>query len=124
MAKAKLPKSTKISGTKWRVIAKRNVVHEDGAACDGLCHYDHNLIEVSVASGDEYLILANFHHEIGHALIHESGVELTDNEEHAIIKQIEKFYATNVDWRDRPRKQKATKPATTVAAKKAARGRK
>ena len=38
MAKAKIPKSTKISGTKWRVIAKRNVVHEDGDNCDGLCH--------------------------------------------------------------------------------------
>jgi len=116
MAKAKLPKSTKISGTKWRVLAKRNVVHPDGDQCEGLCHYDHNLIEVSVESGDEYTILANFWHEIAHALLHESGVELTDNEEHAIIKQAEKFLAANVDWRDRPRKQKVSKPASQPAS--------
>ena len=30
MAKLRFPKSVKISGTKWRVLAKRNVIHEDG----------------------------------------------------------------------------------------------
>lgn len=113
MAKAHIPKSTKISGTKWRVVCKRNVVHEDGEQCAGLCHYDHKLIEVSVDSGDEFTIMANWFHELGHALIEESGVSLTDNEEHAIIKQWEKLLAANCDWRERPRKQKVTRPPST-----------
>lgn len=114
--KARLPKTTKISGTKWRVVTKRTVRHEDGEECEGLCHFDHHLIEVSVSSEDEFTILCNFWHELCHGIIHESGVDLDDNTEHAIIKQFEKFLATNVDWREHQRRPKKLATVDTMPA--------
>lgn len=101
--RSRIPKSTKISGSRWRVVPKRQVIFE-GEELEGICHFDHHLIEVTVDSGDEFTILRNFWHEIAHAIIFESGVVLEDNTEHAIINNFEKYLAANVDFRVAPRK--------------------
>lgn len=111
MGRPKLPKSTKVSGQRWRVTPRRQV-HLDGEPCEGVCHYDRHLIEVTVESDDEYTILRNFYHEVAHAVIYESGVELEENTEHAIINNLEKWLAANCDLRKTVRKPKpAKKPA-------------
>lgn len=119
MARPKLPKSTKVSGQRWRVTPRRQV-HLDGEPCEGVCHYDRHLIEVTVESDDEYTILRNFYHEIAHAVIYESGVELEENTEHAIINNLEKWLAANCDLRKTVRKPKPAKrePASTLAEPK------
>lgn len=106
--KAKIPKVTKISGTRWRVIPKRTVTL-DGEDCAGLCHYDQHTIEVSVSSECEYTIMCNFWHEWFHAIVHEAGVTLDNEVEHAITKQVEKHLASNVDWRETQRREKKKK---------------
>lgn len=103
--KSRIPKTTRIAGTKWRVQPKRTV-RIDNEECEGLCHYDHHLIEISVASDDDFTIMANFWHEVFHALVHQAGVDLDVNTEHAIAKQVEDYLAANCDFREKPRKRK------------------
>lgn len=105
MSKPRFPKSTKISGTKWRVVPRRQVVLE-GEEVEGACHFDHHMLEITVESECEYTILRNFWHELMHGIFYEAGVELEGNVEHALINNIEKYLATNVDFRQRPRKPK------------------
>lgn len=105
-SKGRLPKTVKMHGVRWRVIPRRQAVLE-GEEVEGVCHFDTRRIEVSVGSGSELHTLENFWHEVLHIAFHESGVQsISDDAEHAIIKVLEKFLAANVDFRERPRKEK------------------
>jgi hypothetical protein len=119
MALPKLPKKTRINGVPWRVAARRSVHHE-GVEVDGLCHFDQHLIEVAVGTEDELSILETYFHEVLHAIVHEAGVDIDDNTEHAIIKQAEKWLARNVDLRARPRAER--RPPKAPSAQKRRRG--
>jgi hypothetical protein len=104
----KLPKKTKINGVPWRVSARRTVTL-DGEEVDGACHFDKHMIEVAVASEDELTILETFFHEVLHACVDEAGVDIDDNVEHAILRQMEKWLARNCDLRARPRAERKVK---------------
>lgn len=95
MKKRFLPRSTMIAGTKWTIKEKQRVRHEDGDLVHGQCIYETNTIEVNVSSGDESKILSTFYHEICHAAIHESGTDLPDSQEHAILACLEKWLVAN-----------------------------
>lgn len=100
----KLPKSTRVNGVKWRVLPRRQVTLE-GEACEGVCHFDQKVIEVSIGSENELHILDTFYHEVLHAICHDSGIELTDDQEHAIIVNAARWLAANCDLRPKARKQ-------------------
>lgn len=103
MSLPRIPKSTKINGVRWRVIAKRQATL-DGEPCEGICRFDRHLIEVSVGSNNEYTILDTLFHEIMHAICADSGIELTDDQEHAIVVGAARWLAANCDIREKPRK--------------------
>lgn len=55
-------------------------VRQDGADCDGLCHYDDKVIDIQVNQPPDRL-LTTFLHEFMHAAFYELGAEeLADNE--------------------------------------------
>lgn len=110
MALPKLPKSTKINGERWRVMPRRQVTM-DGDLCDGVCHYDKHLLEISLNSQDEYTILSAFYHEVLHAILdpNTTGIHLTEDQEHVVIANVERWMVANVDLREKPRKPKKGK---------------
>lgn len=100
----RLPKSTRINGERWRVRPRRQVT-VDGEEVAGACHYDSKLLEISVASENEFYILQTYWHEILHACFEASGVQsISDDAEHALLRVIETYLAANVDIREKPRK--------------------
>jgi hypothetical protein len=101
----KIPKSTRINGERWRVLMRRQVVYE-GEQCEGVCHPDRHVIEVSLGSNNEYHIMDTYYHEVLHAIVAGSGIELSDDQEHAIIVNAARWLAANCDIREKPRKPK------------------
>jgi hypothetical protein len=98
MAIPKLPKSTMIAGERWRVVCRREVFL-DGEACEGVTHFPEKVIEIAVASNDEYSIMSAFYHEVAHAIIHTQAPTLDPDIEHSIIAGLERWLATNTSYR-------------------------
>lgn len=114
MARPKLPKSTRINGHRWRIVPRRQV-YMDGDECDGVCHYDKHVIEISIAADEEYSIMSAYFHEVLHAILdpNSTGIHLTEDQEHVIIANVERWLAANCDLRKTVRK-----PKTGASSKK------
>lgn len=110
MALPRLPKAVRINGDRWRVLPRRQVML-DGDECDGVCHYDKHALEISVGSENEFTILSAFYHEVLHAILdpNTTGIHLNEDQEHAVIANIERWLVVNCDLREKPRKPKKAK---------------
>lgn len=127
MARPKLPKSTRINGQRWRIVPRRQV-YMDGDECDGVCHYDRHVIEISIASDEEHTIMSAYFHEVLHAVLdpNTTGIHLTEDQEHVVIANVERWLAANCDLRKTPRKPKlhgSKKKEREPKLKRARRGR-
>ena len=69
----RIPKKFMLKGKLWRVKYERNLKHEDGTECDGLCDVDNQIIWLDKALKGRKKT-KTFLHEWGHAVVDETGV--------------------------------------------------
>ncbi len=69
----RIPKRFTLKGKDWTVEFEKDLKHDDGTFCDGLCDLDTRTIWLEKAL-DKDKRIATFLHEISHAMIHETHI--------------------------------------------------
>ncbi len=100
----KLPKSFTYKGHVWKIVQTKNLVHEDGTKCDGICDTDLRTIylEKTLVSAKKQFA---FFHELQHVVVHESHIPLdapfTESIEDILAEAFAELLTTvfKVSWR-------------------------
>jgi Zn-dependent peptidase ImmA (M78 family) len=71
-----LPKQFRLKGKLWKVVLVKQLVHEDGTKCYGICDTDTRVIHIEKNLNPAERFNA-FLHELCHAMIHEAHIDET-----------------------------------------------
>jgi len=95
----KLPKKIRVLGREWSVETTKNNFEQDGELSSGACIREGKILKIALEEKNK--IKNTFLHESIHALIAESGVDLSEKIDEVLTHQLEYFLLEN--WHMRPK---------------------
>ncbi len=85
----KIPRKLTIKGSEWKIRLKKKI-KDKGILCDGLTHKTKKLIEIDATLSPKHKKLTLIH-ELLHALIEETCVDISEDNEEVIVENITRF---------------------------------
>lgn len=83
----RIPKEFYVKGRLWQTVYKWNLRDDDGNPCDGLCDHISRIvyIEHALSKAEKPSV---FHHELFHAICHESHVSGVDGGLDPLVEEL------------------------------------